>query len=195
MRHWLGYVVDAPDDDLRPAAAVRHALQHRYQLPLARLSAHGFATDQKTVEGWQQSTMPLVMADPTLRSELDLSARQMVLSVVEVAGALAEAVRACKGPARETSAALWAALETPFLAALRTVPAALATDVEDPTRAIREGWARRVRRTAYRLFAETCPLDHDPKGVIAARQRLASKMSRACATQLALSGEANGATS
>ena len=100
MRHWLGYVLDAPDEDLRPAAAVRHALTHRHQLPLARLTAHGYATGQKTVDGWQQSTMPLVMADPKIREELDLSARQMVLSATAVADALAEAVRACKGPSR-----------------------------------------------------------------------------------------------
>jgi CRISPR system Cascade subunit CasA len=190
MRNWLGYVLDAPDT--RPAAVVRHALTHRHQLPLTRLTAYGYATDQKAVEGWQQSTMPLIMADPAIRNELDLCARQLVLSASEVARALEKAVRACKMPSRPPVAALWATLEGPFLAALRAVPGALETGSDDPTIAIREAWARRLRRTAYELFGQTCPLDHDPKSVTAARQKFAHDMRVACTKQLALAGGKNG---
>src|SRR5262249_17298566 len=129
-----------------------------------------------------------------MRQELDLSARQMVLSAMEVADSLGNAVRACKGPSRATVAALWAALETPFLAALRSVPAAFKAAIDDPTLAIREDWGRPLRRTAYELFASACPLDQDPKRVTTARHTLTIKMRRACTKQLALSGGIGGTT-
>ena len=161
----------------------------------ARLTAHGFATGaKKRSRAGSRARCRSSWPTRSIRQELDLSARQMVLSATDVADALAKRCGPAKGPRARVAAALWAGLETPFLAALRAVPAALEKDGDDPTLAIREDWARRLRRTAYELFGNACPLDHDPKGVTAARQALATKMQRACTTQLALSGGTNGAT-
>lgn len=190
VRHWLGYVVDTPKRDLRPARVVSHARVHRAAtLGDLRLLAHGFATDKKVVHAWTQSALPLVTAAPDVTAELDLTARGMVIAATEAAAALRAAVYICEGPSWQAETELWTEIEAPFLDVLRRVPAAVASDALDPTLGLRAAWATTLRRTAYRLFDRHADFGSDPARNVKAQYGMARKLRAACIKHLQLTKE------
>lgn len=176
MRHWLGYVQST--GDVLPARCISTYRAHRWQAGSARLVAHGYVTNQASVVGWQSGEMPVIIADPETTEELERTASQMVGATREAANRLTGAILSCGYSGHRARERLWLEAEAEFWTALRAVPAAMASDADDPTHDLRERFGRHLMRLSLRLFDETCPLGRDPGRVTQTRHRLGSLRQR-----------------
>jgi CRISPR type I-E-associated protein CasA/Cse1 len=169
-RDWLGLVQS--DDINRPARAVAHVINARWQIKDARLVAYGFASTNTLVTGWCSGEMPLVLGDRDTREIIERTARALVDAADHAAKALAKAVKAAGGP--NVNGQLWEATEAHFWSALANVTRCASSDEEDAAAPVREEWATTLRRYAYECFDRACPIEgaRDVGKVVSARYRM-----------------------
>jgi CRISPR system Cascade subunit CasA len=176
FRDWLGLVQSS--DEHRPARAVAHARNARWQLKDARLVAYGYASRTALATGWCMGEMPLVVGAHDAREVVERAARVFVDAADHANKALTKAVGAAHGP--RVGGSYWEVMEPHFWRALADVSGLAASDADDPALPARQAWAVTLRRCAYECFERACPLDLDHGGnlsrVVATRHRLAQTL-------------------
>jgi CRISPR system Cascade subunit CasA len=164
-RHWLGLVLNDPNEGRQPALAV-----HRYVTQRARnlvpdrprrLWGFGYDMDQMKAQGWQEGTMPVFAVDEDHLDDLQTAAQRLVEAADYLAARTYRAVRDAllaepsdadrrDSLLRSVEEDFWTRTEPEFYQVLEQVTRRI--EENEPVDALLAQWFRTLRGVALGLF-------------------------------------------
>lgn len=187
-RNWLGLVQNDPESRTQPALAVQIFRNERqryltdYLGYSAPLWAFGYKTDNMKVVCWNESTMPLIHVNETIREQYE----GIVMALIKTADLVAGSTRNCirkalfgdrkdaGGNIPEVDSRFWQDTESEFYAVLEALREAM--EKGEDTTALKLRWLLNLSDEAMRLFEVYSQADligvADPRRIALARRML-----------------------
>lgn len=190
-RHWLGLVMNDPQNGDRAAKVTRVYMETRaFDMgggAFARLWCSGYDMDKMKARCWYDHTFPLFRLKPVQRKNLLFWASHLICAARDIALLLQAQVKAAwfkrpgdaKGDMSFVVSDFWDRSESAFYQILQKLISLPESQRHAPS-AIYESWRQTIRALAYKLFdvwaLESPAEDLDMKRVVNARNGLKKKL-------------------